>query len=976
MTGRNPDTSPADRLMEVALALGERFPGGGNRPLRLSGSDAFWIVVHGSVDVFASRQGEDGVPTEFKHLLRAGPGRLLFPLSDDPGTGTRALVVKGLPESELCRVPLDALADTGLEGRIVEQVDAWVSEVSESIVQDVTYRLQMDLNLAGGEAREVAGGATVSAQHGVLWMSSQDGDLEFLGTEELELSGSGLVPVTPLSWVVQDRAAPVRANSTAELYREGNLLSALMEFNRLTMRADDTNRTLALADAFNLRAASAEHRHRSEELARHSLFSVLSGQPPRAEGDSALLRALERVGRHENIQFRAPVPSRNAGPYDEETTLEEITSASGVRARSVALRHHQRWWLNDSGAMLAQLRDDGSPVALLPGASGRYVMFDPQTQRTVAVNSRRAALLSPIAQFFYRPLPQGRHGPVGLLLGMALNRVTGDLVRLVGAGVLSGLAMLTPAVLLGIFVSQVLPSGDRQMLAMLAATMLLTGLAFALLNMLKGTALMRLEGRATARVSAAIWDRMLVLPSSFFRGFTVGDLGSRAMGFQQLRDQVAGVVVGAFLSLVFLLPAFALLFLYDTVLGALGLAMGLISLGVTVILGLRQLPHYRRILATSRQLTGVLLQLIAGIAKLRASSAEPLAFTMWATNYREQKHAEMRLGALNEHLIAFTAAAPSFAMAGLLAVALYRSDHGLAVGSFLAAYAAFMVFYGAVAQFGLSFSAMAAILPTIEQVEPVLTENPKRVTADATVINLKGEVRIDHVAFRYHEDGPMILQDVSIYARPGEFIALVGESGSGKSTLLRLALGLEIPQSGVVYYDGRDLGRINRQAVRDGVGMVVQNATLRPQTILDNIIGTGNDLTVEDAWRAARLASVDRDIAEMPMGMYTITSEGSAAFSGGQVQRIMLAAALVRNPSVLLLDEATNWLDNATQTRVMDEIENLSVTRIVSAHRLSTIQRATRIYVLERGRVIQQGTFEELKEQEGVFRDMTLRQMA
>ena len=179
-----------------------------------------------------------------------------------------------------------------------------------------------------------------------------------------------------------------------------------------------------------------------------------------------------------------------------------------------------------------------------------------------------------------------------------------------------------------------------------------------------------------------------------------------------------------------------------------------------------------------------------------------------------------------------------------------------------------------------------------------------------------------------------------------------------------------------MYYDGHDLARINRQAVRDGVGMVVQDATLRPQTILDNIIGAGNDLTVEDAWRAARLASVDSDIAEMPMGMYTITSEGSSAFSGGQTQRIMLAAALVRNPSVLLLDEATNWLDNATQARVMDEIEDLSVTRIVSAHRLSTVRRATRKYVLERGRVIQQGTFEELKEREGVFRDMALRQMS
>ncbi|MYC29522.1 MAG: NHLP bacteriocin export ABC transporter permease/ATPase subunit [Chloroflexi bacterium] len=979
MTGGNPDPSPADRLpsdrlMEVALARGERFVGGGNRPFRLSGHDALWIVVQGSVDVFATRQGEDGVPTEFKHLLRAGPGRLIFPLSEE--SGDRALVVKGLPDSELRKVPFDTLTDAGLDALMVQQADAWVSEVSDSIVRDVTYRPRMDLSITAGDTRDVGGGAAVSAQDGVLWMSSQDGDLEFLGTEGLDPSGAGLVPVTALSWVVQNRAASVRASSTQDLLREGNLPDALLEFNRLAIRADDTNRTLALADVFNLRTASAQHRQRSEEDARLGLFSVLSGQPPRVEGDSTLLRALHRVGSHENIHFRAPLPSQQSASHGSEASLEEIISASGVRTRSVALRHHQRWWLNDSGAMLAYVKDDDSPVALIPGTLGRYVMFDAQTQRSVAVNSRRAAALAPAAHSFYRPLPDRRRGPVGLILGMVLNRVTGDLLRLVVAGVLSGLAMLTPPVLLGIFVSQVLPSGDLQMLAMLALTMLLTGVAFALLNMLRGTALMRLEGRATARISAAIWDRMLVLPSAFFRRFTVGDLGSRAMGFQQLRDQVAGVVAGAFLSLVFLLPAFALLFFYDTFLGVLGLAIGLFSLGVTVVLGLRQLPHHRRLLATSRHLTGVLLQLITGVAKLRGSGAESSAFAMWATNYREKKHAEMQLGKLNEHLIAFTAAVPSLAMAGLLAVALYRSDQGLSVGSFLAAYAAFMVFYGAVAQFGLSFSAIAAILPTIEQAQPVFAESPRRAPVDAPAIDLKGEVRVDHVTFRYTEDGPMILQDVSIHARPGEFIALVGESGSGKSTLLRLALGLESPQSGVVYYDGHDLARVNRQSVRDGVGMVVQNASLRPQTILDNIIGTGNDLTVEDAWRAARLASVDSDIAEMPMGMYTVTSEGSSAFSGGQTQRIMLAAALVRSPSVLLLDEATNWLDNATQSKVMDEIENLSVTRIVSAHRLSTIQRATRIYVLERGRVIQQGAFEDLKEQDGVFRDMALRQMS
>ena len=967
-------SAPESRLPELALVHGERFVGGGNRPIRLSDPGALWFVVRGSIDVFSAQLGEDGAAEDFRHMLRAGPGRLLFP---GPGEeGRSVLVAKGLPDSELRQVPLRVLAGAGLDDDVVEQVDAWVGELSESVVRDVTYRPRLDRGLVPGEAPEAAGGAALAARSGLVWASSPDGAIAYLGTEEPDRSGSGLVPVTPFSWIVQRRRAQVRVVDSTGLQREGKLLAALAEFNRLAMSADQTNRALLLADVSNLQTASARYRQRSEERAREDLFSVLSGAPPsRAGDDSVLLRTLERIGRHEDIRFRAPQRTQRPASSDGETTLEEILDASGVRCRPIALRHHDRWWLNDSGAILASRRQDGSAVALIPGVSGRYRMEDRQAARSEPVNAQRAAELNRMAHFFYRPLPDSQSSSAAVLR-TAFHRVQGDLARLAIAGILAGLVMLAPAVLLGVFVDRVLPSGDSGMLAMVTAAMVLLGVTVALLQMLRGTALMRLEGRAAARISAALWDRLLVLPSSFYRRFTVGDLGSRALGLQQLRDQVAGVVAAAVLSVIFLLPALGLLFVYDTVLGWLGLGVGLLSLGVTLLLGLRQMPHHRRLLSTSRRLTGVLLQLIGGVAKLRSSGSEGSGFAMWASHYREQKQTEMRLGALNEHLIAFTSAVPSFAAAALFAVGLHRSEHGLGIGGFVAAFAAFMVFYGAVAQFGLSFSAVAAVLPTVEQASPILEERPKRVAADAPMLDLQGELRIDRVTFRYTEDGPLVLEGASLHAHPGEFVALVGESGSGKSTLLRLALGLESPLSGAVYYDGHDLERLNRQAVRNGVGMVVQDASLRPETVLDNIIGTGDDLTMEDAWRAARLASVDGDIAAMPMGMHTITSEGSSAFSGGQAQRIMLAAALVRNPSVVLLDEATNWLDNETQAKVMEEIERLSVTRVVSAHRLSTIRHADRIYVLQAGRVVDQGSFDDLMAREGVFRDMALRQMA
>ena len=265
-------------------------------------------------------------------------------------------------------------------------------------------------------------------------------------------------------------------------------------------------------------------------------------------------------------------------------------------------------------------------------------------------------------------------------------------------------------------------------------------------------------------------------------------------------------------------------------------------------------------------------------------------------------------------------------------------------------------------------------MPGAEQVAPILAAEPDRVSHGAPVV-LEGEVRFDRVSFRY-PGGGFPIHEISLHAKPGEFIAIVGESGSGKSTLVRLALGLEEPSSGAVYYDGRDLARLDHTSVRRQIGTVVQDGDLLSGTVLDCIVGVTKDLTIDDAWRAARQAAVDRDIAAMPMGMHTHVSESAATFSGGQGQRIRIAAALVRRPRIVFLDEATSWLDSRSQAETMAGIEQSTATRIVIAHRLSTIRKANRIYVLQAGRVVQSGQFDELFGVEGPFRELARRQMA
>ena len=970
-----------DRLGEIALAQGELFVIGGNRPIRLSDTEMVWYVVEGAVDVFVAEHSPGEPASDFKQLLRAGPGRLVFGVAEEEGGQSSIHVAKGLPDTHLRRIPRAAFADPQVAGQLTEQVEAWISDIAATIAREVVPRPRPERFLTAGEEVESASESVLTTRQGVIWVSCPDGNAAFLDTGEPTGDGPGLIPATVHSWIRLFRPSRLTVTSTQALAAKGALFAALAEFHRLALSADQLNRQLMLVDMANLQRSRVQHRRRSEEHARDSLIDVLkAGRVPAADGGPALLGALKLVGDHEGIRFRAP-PHQKGGD-EVALDLREIQRVSGVRARKIKLAADDRWWRGDSGAMLAFRRESGSPVALIPGGWwGRYRMVDPATGRTERVDARVARDLASEARYFYRALPQDEAVRSGALFRYAFRGLGRELARFVLAGLVVGLLMLVPSILLGVLVDRVIPSGSSRQLLELAVGVALVAVLAALVQTLQGTALMRMEATAAARAGAAIWDRMLGLSQRFFRRFSAGDLTMRAMAVQGLRDQVSGVVAGAVMSVIFLLPTFVLLFLYDTWIGWLGLVLGLVSLAVTSVLGILQLPLYRRLLEISRTVAGKLLQLLNGISKLRSTGSEGIGFAEWAKSYREQKRTEMQLGRLNEHLIAYLSAAPLLAVAALFAVAVYDGGaddggSGLATGDFLAIYAAFMVFYSAVARLGSTFSAVAAILPAYQQMTPILDAVPGAASEGETPPELSGDVRIDQVNFRYTKDGPPVLRDISIHARAGEFVAIVGESGAGKSTLVRIALGLETPQSGAVYYDGHDLAHLNVRAVRSRISVVVQDASIRPGTVLDNIIGLSGELTENDAWRAARLAVIDKDIAAMPMQMHTVAGDRSVVFSGGQIQRIMLAAALVRDPSVLFLDEATNWLDNRSQAQVMQSVADLAVTRFVIAHRLSTIQKADSIYVLQDGQVAQTGAFDELMEAGGPFRDLARRQMA
>ena len=436
--------------------------------------------------------------------------------------------------------------------------------------RDIAGAARAEIFIEPGEA-PAGGSGTIAARRGVVWVSVAKGTGLFLGlidAAESRADGGAApveIPLTMETWLSLKEAIVLGARTSEALAEQGTLLSALADFHDVAFSLERLNRSLAVVDQANLERARATNRRSDEDGARQRLFNLygLARDAGDGDGDTALLKALRIIGRHEGIDFKWPARTEASDPA---TLLDNALDASGVRGRRVRLAQDDKWWIGNAGAMLAFRADDGRPVVLLPGMFGRYREVDPVEGRSSKVTAKRAEALRSDAWLFYRPLTAAEAGPRDLLR-LAGKGLGPDAARFLMAGLFGGLVMLMPAVVLGFVADKVIPRGETGPLFVALAALAAIALVGALLHVLQGTALMRLEGRATSRLEAAFWDRLLRLPPRFLHRYPAGDLAMRGMAFQTLRDAVQGVVANAVLSIVFLLPAFLLIFFYDALLG-------------------------------------------------------------------------------------------------------------------------------------------------------------------------------------------------------------------------------------------------------------------------------------------------------------------------------------------------------------------------------------------------------------------------
>jgi NHLM bacteriocin system ABC transporter ATP-binding protein len=571
----------------------------------------------------------------------------------------------------------------------------------------------------------------------------------------------------------------------------------------------------------------------------------------------------------------------------------------------------------------------------------------------------------------YAPLPE--HVTTGQILRFAIFGGRGDVARLLVAAAAATLAALLIPVATSSVLGYAVPDGRISLLGDMMILLVAAAVGSAGFQVVRAMALIRLGTHIDVRLQAAIWDRVMRLQTSFFRRYSVGDLALRILGIDTIRRLLAGQTMNALIGGVFSLASLGIMLIYDAWLAAFAAVYAVVAAGFLFGLGRGQMRLERITYARKGIVTGLLVEILGGLAKLRVAAAERRAFARWSSGFADQRANDARSGRLGVWQMIVASSLPILGTLCVLAIAV-GGDHPIDVAAFAAFNSAFGQFTTALLSLATSLNIAIEAAPLFARIRPVfearLEVGEGRVEPGA----LSGHVAVRNLSFRYSAEGPWTLDNVDFEARPGESIAIVGASGSGKSTLLRLLLGFETPERGGVYYDGQDLETLDLRLLRRQIGTVLETARLVPGSIFDNIAGSA-PLGRGQVMEAVRMAGLDADIAAMPMGLETFVMEGGGQLSGGQRQRVIIARALVNRPRLVFFDQATSALDNRTQAIVGASLAAMNATRIVIAHRLSTIQGADRILVLEKGRIVESGTYGELIRREGPFHRLVKRQL-
>lgn len=651
--------------------------------------------------------------------------------------------------------------------------------------------------------------------------------------------------------------------------------------------------------------------------------------------------------------------------------LENALNPNGIMRRRIRLT--KGWYKDAYGPFITSIRDTDEIVAIIPGKFGGYYYYNANTGKYVRINSANEGIFDEDAYSFYRPFPIRKMSIADLFIYMKNVISPEDItVILLLLLVTTLLGMLTPK-FTGLLYGSVVKFKSVKLLIAVGVFMITSTISRIIVNSMKAFGFSRLTTKVSINVEAATMMRVISLQPSFFKKYTSGEL-SRITGYV---NNLCNLLIGTFLS-TSLTSLFSLLYIFQIFNYARALVVPAIlvvcaSTIFNIFIAMANMKRSKKIMQYSAKATGLGYALLSGLEKIKLSGAEKRAFAKWADCYSKEAKLEYNPPFV---LKISSVIVQSITMLGTIIMYFLTIKNGIDISEYTAFMSAYGLMTGAFGGLSSIVLQVANIKPSLEMCRPILEAVPEMSENKEVLNTVNGNISIDNITFRYDEESPYIFENFSLKIKKGEYLAIVGKTGCGKSTLLRLMLGFEKPERGAIYIDGRDINSVDIKSLRRHIGTVIQNGKVFQGSIFDNIAVAASDVTLDDAWKAAEIAGLDEDIKSMPMGMNTMISEGQGGISGGQKQRLMIARAVVNNPKVLIMDEATSALDNITQKKVTDALDKLKCTRIIIAHRLSTIRECDRIVVIDEGKIVEEGTFDELLANDGFFKELVERQMA
>ena len=675
--------------------------------------------------------------------------------------------------------------------------------------------------------------------------------------------------------------------------------------------------------------------------------------------------AIEEILKYYHVKPRE-VPDSVKGLNDR---LEYLLRPNGIMRRNVNLE--KGWYKDAIGAVLGTRKDDGSVVAFIPKGLSGYVYFDAPTGKWVKLNKKNESLFEDEGICFYKPFPLGKLTLRSLMRYIIETLSVADFVLIALSTLATTAIGLLGPKLNNLLMGTVVNSKNYQLLIGITVFMISVSISTMLITSVKSLLMARINTKMSLSVQAATMMRVLSLPADFFKKYASGDLSSRAQYIQSLCSMLISTVLTTGLTSLFSLMYISQIFVYAPALVVPALGIILATIIFSLITTFAQMKYTKKKMELSAQESGMSYAMITGVQKIKLSGAEKRMFARWSKLYSEQLMLSYNPPMFLRAGGAFSAI---ISMGGMILMYFMAVQSGISVAD----YYAFNTAYGMVSGAFMSVVSIAGTIaqfkPTIEMAKPIMDAIPEVSEGKLVVERLSGGIELNNVSFRYNENMPNVVDNLSLKIRPGQYVAIVGSTGCGKSTLMRIMLGFEKPQKGAVYYDGKDLSGIDLKSLRRKIGVVMQNGKLFQGDIYSNIVISAPQLSMDEAWAAAEMSGIAEDIRRMPMGMHTIISEGSGGISGGQRQRLMIARAIAPKPRILMFDEATSALDNITQKIVSESLEKLKCTRIVIAHRLSTIKECDRIIYLEKGKIVEDGTYDELIALNGKFAELVERQ--